>query len=54
VRTAIAEALPIDFRLIGGSLVEDSQSSWTARFLELGISMQPPVYDSAELAAHYA
>ena len=53
-RRAIAEAVPIEFRLIGGFLIEDSQSSWAARFLELGISLQPPVYDSDALAAHYA
>ena len=54
VRRAIAEAEPVAFRIIGGTLVEDSQKSWAAKFAELGIDLQPPIYDSEQIGAHYA
>jgi glycosyltransferase involved in cell wall biosynthesis len=47
--------LPIDIRLVGGEVLNDqSRGSWTERFAELGINLEPAIYSAKGLTDAFA
>lgn len=47
--------LPIDIRLIGGEVLNDqNRGSWTERFAEIGIKLEPAIYSAKALTDAFA
>lgn len=47
--------LPIDIRLIGGEILNDqNRGSWTERFADIGIKLEPAVYSTKALTDAFA
>jgi glycosyltransferase involved in cell wall biosynthesis len=47
--------LPIEFRLVGGEVLSDqARGSWTKRFADIGISLEPAIYASRGLTDAFA
>lgn len=44
-----AQGLNVEWRVIGSEIVAEHATSWTTRLGELGVQLEPPIYDSGVL-----
>jgi glycosyltransferase involved in cell wall biosynthesis len=54
VRQLIETGPPLEFRVVGSSLVDESGENWAEKFADLGLNIEPPVFTSERLAELYA